>query len=362
MAVKRALLSSFGVRLPIIQAPMAGGCNTPELVAVCSNAGILGSLGVPYSEPDEIRATIAAIRKLTDRPFNVNIFAPGWDERLNADPEQVLSFLKPLYQEVGATPPRIPARAMPRFEEQAEVLIQEKLPIVSFTMGLFPDEIMQRLKANGTFILGTATTVGEALALARSGVDAIVAQGSEAGGHRGTFSSKHPEAPIGTMALVPQIVDAVSLPVIASGGIMDGRGIVAGLALGASAVQMGTAFLVCKESGVPDSYKQAMLSATEEDTVVSNTFSGRNARLIENRYIREMHNGSVKPLPFPWQNAVTAPMRKAASVANNPDLMAVYAGQGLRLLRPMPAAELIRALEREMESCLRNLPAEAVAS
>lgn len=348
-------LSRFGATLPIVQAPMAGGSNTPELVAACCNAGALGSLGVPYTEPDQIAKTIAAIRKLTNRPFNVNIFAPGWKEQLDVDPEKMLEFLRPLYSEAGAPEPKLPAKAMPRFEEQAELLILEKLPIVSFTMGLFPETVMQALKANGTFVIGTATTVDEALALEASGVDAIVAQGAEAGGHRGAFLSAHPESPIGTMALVPQIVDAVRVPVIASGGIMDGRGIVAALALGASAVQMGTAFLICRESGVSDAYKQAMLNAKEDQTLVTNSFSGRYARLIENGYVREMRRANMQPLPFPWQNALTGPMRKAAETKNNADLMAIYAGQGLRMLRPVTAAELIANLGHEMEQCVTSL-------
>jgi len=350
-----AFLSRLGIRLPIIQAPMAGGSNTPEQIAACCNAGILGSLGAPYIEPDEIGKTLAAIRKLTDRPFNVNLFAPGWDTELKVQPEPMLDFLQPLYAELGSAVPKVPSRAMPVFEDQAELLIREKLPIVSVTMGLFPETVMQRLKANGTFIIGTATTVEEALALERSGVDAIVAQGAEAGGHRGAFATKNPGSPVGTMALAPQIVDAVRLPVIASGGIMDGRGIVAALALGASAVQMGTAFLICKESGVPESYKQAMLNAREDETVVTNTFSGRYARAIENRYTREMLRQNLQPLPFPWQNAMTGPMRKVAGAKNLPDLMAVYTGQGLRMLRPIPAAELVSALEREMRACLTDL-------
>jgi nitronate monooxygenase len=348
-------LSRFGIHLPIIQAPMAGGSNTPELVAACCSAGILGSVGVPYTEPDDIERTLNAIRKLTDRPFNVNVFAPGWDTELKVDPQPALEFLRPLYEQLGTHCPEIPKRAMPVFEEQAELLIRERLPIVSFTMGLFPEPIMQRLKAIGTFIIGTATTVNEAVALEQSGVDAIVAQGAEAGGHRGAFASAHPEASVGTMALVPQIVDAVKVPVIASGGIMDGRGIIAALALGASAVQMGTAFLISAESGVSDSYKEAMLRANEDDTVVTNTFSGRYARLLENRYIREMRGTNTQPLPFPWQNAMTVPMRKAASSQKNHDLMAIYTGQGLRMLRPIPAAELVKALEGEMEACITNL-------
>jgi nitronate monooxygenase len=355
MLFSNSLLSRLNIRLPIIQAPMAGGSNTSELVAACSNAGVLGSLGVPYTQPQEIETTIAAIRRLTDRPFNVNLFAPGWSETLNDNANPMLKFLKPLYAEAGAGSPTMPTRAMPVFEEQAEVLIRQKLPVVSITMGLFPEPIMQRLKGNGTFIIATATTVKEALALEAAGVDAIVAQGAEAGGHRGAFATEHPGSPIGTMALVPQIVDAVRVPIIASGGIMDGRGIVAGLALGANAVQMGTAFLICHESGVSNSYKQAMLNATEDDTVVTNAFSGRYARLLENRYIRQMRESNLEPLPFPWQNAITGPMRKAAAAKNNPDLMAIYTGQGLRMLRPMPAAELVGALEREMKDCMEKL-------
>lgn len=334
---------------------MAGGANTPDLVAACCNAGILGSLAAPYSEPEEIERTIAAIRKLTDRPFNVNIFGPERSTSLDVDPQPMLEWLAPLYAEVDAGKPKLPHKGMPNFEDQAELLVRERLPIVSVTMGLFPQKLMHRLKANGTFVIGTATTVDEALALERSGVDAIVAQGAEAGGHRGSFAAAHPEAPIGTMALVPQVVDAVNVPVMASGGIMDGRGIVAALALGASAAQMGTAFLICSESGVSAAHKQAMLNAGEDGTVVTNTFSGRYARLLENRYVQGIGDSKVAPLPFPWQNALTGPMRKAADAKNIPDLMAVYAGQGLRMLRPIPASQLIAALEVEMDDCLKRL-------
>jgi nitronate monooxygenase len=348
-------LSRFGIRLPIIQAPMGGGSSTPELVAAVCNAGALGSFAAAYIEPGQIETAIDSIRNRTSAPFAVNLFAPSTPGDASAHADSVLSFLVRFHQELGLAPPSLPSQAEQPFSDQAEVLLHQRVPIVSFTLGMFPPELVQRFKANGSFVIGTATTVKEALLLEESGVDALVAQGSEAGGHRGTFANTVSEGLVGTMALVPQMVDAVRIPVIASGGIMDGRGIVAALALGAGAVQMGTAFLTCAESGVAEVYKAALMAASEEQTVVTRAFSGRWARAVRNRFIDESERAGIEPIPFPWQNALTAGLRRAAAAQNRADLLSLYAGQGLRMLRRIPVAELIANLESEMAECIAQL-------
>jgi nitronate monooxygenase len=209
---------------------------------------------------------------------------------------------------------------------------------------------VEAVKNRGICLIGTATTVAEAVGLRRSGVDAVVAQGSEAGGHRGSYTASFEAGMIGTMALVPQMADAVDVPVIASGGIMDGRGIAAALALGAAAVQLGTAFLTCPEAGTPAPYRRALLDSAEDSTRITPAFSGRPARGIDNRFLREMADAEI--LPFPWQNALTRPLRTRAAELGRADLLSLWAGQGLRLVRELPAAELVRALVAETEAAL----------
>lgn len=239
----------FQMSIPVVLAPMGGGPSTPELCAAVSNAGGLGSLAAAYSSPERITTDIARVRELTSQPFAVNLFSPAAQEALHGDVQAVSKFLAPYHERLGLSPPQLPKNAAEDFKKQIDAICEAKPTVVSFTFGLLPDSVMQQLKAQLTFIVGTATTVDEARQLESSGVDAIVVQGSEAGAHRGTFAVPAEEGLIGTVALVPQVVDAVRVPVIASGGIMDGRGIVAALALGASAVQMGTAFLAAKKPG-----------------------------------------------------------------------------------------------------------------
>ena len=235
------------------------------------------------------------------------------------------------------------------------MLIETRVPIVSFTFGLLPERAMASLKQQGTYLIGTATTVAEALAVEAAGIDAVVAQGSEAGGHRGTFPTTAPVGLIGTMALVPQIASAVRIPVIAAGGIMDGRGIVAARALGAAAAQIGTAFLTCDESGVPPSVKEALLRANENDTVVTDGVTGRHGRLVRNRLSEAFEAAGVPPLGFSWQSALLGGIRRAAAEQGRADLLPLFAGQGLRLLRTGSAAALVRDLVREAEETLAAL-------
>jgi len=226
---------------------------------------------------------------------------------------------------------------------------------ISFTFGIPPADALALIKSRDVLLVGTATTVAEALALRDAGFDAIVAQGSEAGGHRGTFIGAFDDAMIGTMALVPQIVDAARLPVIASGGIMDGRGIAAALALGAGAVQMGTAFLTCDEAGIVEEYKTLIQHTAEDGTRITRVFSGRPARGIVNRFMREMTDAAALTPPFPIQNALTRPLRSAAAKDGRTEFLSLWCGQAPRLARRQPAAALIARLSRETAAAIAQL-------
>lgn len=345
----------FNLTVPVVLAPMAGGPSTPELAAAVSNNGGLGSLAAAYSNPERIRQDIARVRELASRPFAVNLFSPQAQESLQGDVAAVGQFLAGYHQQLGLDPPQLSQSASEDFEQQLEVVLQEKVPIVSFTFGLLPQGDVQRLKAQSTYLIGTATTVDEAKQLAAAGVDAVVAQGSEAGAHRGTFAVPAESALIGTVALVPQIVNAVAVPVIASGGIMDGRGIVAALALGASAVQMGTAFLACPEAGTSRPYREALLHAREDQTTLTRAFSGRMARGLLNEFIACWNDAQLAHLPYPWQNAFTQPMRRAAAAAGRAGLLSLWAGQGVPMVRELPAGELMLRLKQEIAQALADV-------
>lgn len=340
--------------IPVVLAPMGGGPSTPELCAAVSNAGGLGSLAAAYSGPEKITLDIAKVRELTSRPFAVNLFSPAAQQSLSGNIQAVSKFLAPYHEQLGLSPPQAPKSAAEDFGRQIDAICEAKPPVVSFTFGLLPERVMQRLKTQSTFMIGTATTVDEARQLEASGVDAIVAQGSEAGAHRGTFAVPAEEALIGTVALVPQVVDATHIPVIASGGIMDGRGIVAAIALGASAVQMGTAFLAAKEAGTSPAYREALLRAHEDQTTVTRAFSGRMARGIRNEFIEKWNAAGLTHLSYPWQNAMTQPMRRAAASAKQAGLLSLWAGQGVGLIREGTAAELISCWRGEMEEARQN--------
>ncbi|UPK41571.1 NAD(P)H-dependent flavin oxidoreductase [Paenibacillus pabuli] len=334
------LCQIFNIRYPIVLSGMAGIPNMAPLVAAVSNAGGLGTLGAAYMTPQELRDAIHEIKKRTNAAFAVNIFAHvGPDHYTNFD--AVNEELNPIRENLGVkkrTQDEI--RTSNHFEEQLGILLEEKVPIISTTFGLLSEHHMQKVKSLGIKIMSKVTTVEEAVQAEKRGCDVIVAQGSEAGGHRGTFdvSSRPSGANIGTMALVPQVVDHVHIPVIAAGGIMDGRGLVASLALGAQGVQMGTRFLTSAESGAHEVYKRALLDSTEESTVITNAFSGRPARGIKNDFIQHWEASLTKPLTFPTQNTLTREIRNASAKQNNPEYMALWAGQGTRMLTDNHAA------------------------
>jgi nitronate monooxygenase len=262
---------------------------------------------------------------------------------------------------LGLAPPEAPPPPADPVPAQMEAVLAARVPVFSFTFGIPAPDILARFKRDGTYLMGTATTVEEARRLASAGVDAIVAQGSEAGAHRGTFAAPFEHAMVGLMALVPAIVDAVpDVPIIASGGIMDGRGIVAALALGAVAVSMGTAFLVADEAGIPEAYKARVIGAPEDATRITRAFSGRPARGIVNAFTDDAERlGDDAIPPFPVQNALTRPMRNAAAKAGDTERLSLWAGQGVRLARRMKAAALVERLVEEIEETRRAGAARA---
>jgi nitronate monooxygenase len=345
----------YGLTVPVVLAPMGGGPSTPELVAAVSNAGGLGSLAAAYSNGERIEQDIASVRNLTTRPFAVNLFSPQAQLPLNDGVKAVSDFLRPYHERLGLKAPELPQKPIEDFNEQLEAVAKAAPAIVSFTFGLLPAKASERLKSQGMYLMGTATTVDEARQLEKAGVDAVIAQGSEAGAHRGTFAVPAEEALIGTVALVPQVVDAVQVPVIASGGIMDGRGLVAALALGASAVQMGTAFLACKEAGTSAAYREALLRGRENSTTLTRAFSGRMARGLSNEFIEKWNASGMEHLPYPWQNAFTQPMRRAATAAKQAGLLSLWAGQGLGMLRETTASQLMAKLQEETKQAWLKL-------
>ena len=349
MPLATALTDRLGLTYPIVQAPLAGGGDTPALVAAVSDAGGLGFIGAAYLTPAQLAESARDVRARTRRRFGVSLFAPQAPSP-PADPSAALARIAPYYAELGLERPEPPAPAPDTFDAQLAAALESGAGVFSFTFGVLPPSALAAIKARGMLVMGTATTVAEAIALERAGVDAIVTQGSEAGGHRGTFLGDFEAGMVGTMAHVPQVVDAVRVPVVASGGIMDGRGLAAALVLGASGAQMGTAFLTCEEAGVPPAYKDAILAAREDGTRTTRAFSGRPARGIVNRFMREMPDADV--LPFPLQNTLTRPLRAAAAKANRAEFLSLWAGQGLRMARRLKAAELVARLGVEAEAAL----------
>lgn len=351
----RRILNLLNIQHPIIQAPMAGA-SSPELVAAVCNAGGLGSFGAAGTSTDRLRATVRTIRKRTNRTFNINLFAAhteNFDLNARLGP-QLKERLERYHSEMGLGVVPIPEPMFGPADTQLEILIEEGVPIISFHFGIDADTI-DRVHKSGAKVLCSATTVAEAESLEAAGVDAIIAQGAEAGGHRGTFTIDYRKALIGTVALVPQVVDRVSVPVIAAGGIMDARGLVACLALGASAVQLGTAFLGCAETPIGKTWRESLKSANAESTIVTEVISGKPARGICNRYIEEVEALDEPLLPYPVQYSVSRELRKVAAERENSSFLSMWAGQGVGLFREQPAADLVNRLVTESRKLIEHL-------
>ncbi len=353
------LSEKIGLAAPIIQAPMAGGPSSPELVTACSAAGALGSFGFAYTQPAEMLKQAASVRAKTNRPFGINLF--GWPLPSDiADKEQrePLAAVAAYYAELGLPAPE-PVRAPygPDFEAQLAAIAEIRPRVFTIHLNDLPADRVAALKARGILVGASATCIAEAEKLESLGFDFVIAQGGEAGGHRGTYARDPYEALTGTLALTRAIVRAVHIPVVAAGGIMDGAGIAAVLALGAQAAQLGTAFISCPESGAPQPHKDALLAAREDITSITEKFSGKPARGISNRFMREMNTSRAAQLAFPAQNSVTGKLRAAAAKAGKPEFLAMWAGQGLAMSRALPAAELVARLEAETLEAVRRTAA-----
>lgn len=342
------LLRKLRIEHPIIQAPMAGGPSTPQLAAAVSDAGGLGSLGCAYLTPEGIANEYEKTRKRTARTLAINLFAGGYHTEVDRDSQPILDLLAPIHAELGLPAPAVPEVPPDPLPAQIETILRLRPEVFSFTFGIPPAEMLRELRAAGIVIIGTATTLAEAQMLDDAGVDAIAAQGAEAGAHRGTFAGSIAASLVPMLDLVRQIASATKTPVIASGGIMNGGDIARALDAGGQAVQLGTAFLTCPEAGTSAAYRQALQRATGDETVITRAFSGRAARGIRNTFIELVGEREERILPFPIQNSLTRSMRTAASKAMRPEYLSLWAGTGVARLRAMPAGELVRTLVQEL--------------
>ncbi|WP_445505067.1 NAD(P)H-dependent flavin oxidoreductase [Microvirga sp. G4-2] len=351
----RRILDLLGNEIPIIQAPMAGA-NLSDMVIAVSEAGGLGSLPCALLSHDKAREELSRIRRKTSKPINVNFFchqAPDFDAEREAAWKQRL---RNYYLELGLDPemPTPPSTRAP-FDEAFLSLVEEFTPeVVSFHFGLPQQGLLKRVKDTGAKVLSSATTVDEARWLEGEGCDAIIAQGFEAGGHRGIFLTEDLSTQVGTMALVPQVADAVKIPVIAAGGIADARGIVAAFALGASAVQMGTAYLFTPEATISSVHRQALKGNDVEKTALTNVFTGRPARGIVNRIMREVGPLSAAAPQFPLAGGALAPLRQKSEPLGLGDFMPLWSGQSARLCCELPAGELTKRLAQEALAILSS--------
>ena len=354
----RRILDLFHVELPIIQAPIAGPA-TPELVIAVIEAGGLGSLPTATLSVEQTRQSLERIRQATPGPLNVNFFCHTPPE---ADPAQQVAWrarLAAYYVELGLDPqPAVPVGSRSPFNDDYCALVEEFRPeVVSFHFGLPEPALLARVKAAGAKVIASATTVAEARWLEERGCDAIIAMGLEAGGHRGNFLSDDMATQVGTFALVPQVCDAVSVPVIAAGGIADARGIVAAMALGAAAVQIGTAYLFSPECRVPAPHLAALKASDDDSTALTNIFTGRPARGIMNRVMREVGPIAAEAPAFPLAGGALAPLRAASEPQGSGDFMSLWSGQAARLAPRLPAGELTRRLADEALARLAALGA-----
>ncbi|WGY66935.1 nitronate monooxygenase [Burkholderia cepacia] len=354
----RTLLRTLGIRAPIVQAPMAG-VSTPALAAAVSNAGGLGSLGVGATNADGARKMIRDTRALTDRPFNINVFCHSPAHADAAVERAWLDWLAPVFREYGATPPASLSEIYTSFiadDAMQAMLIEEKPAVVSFHFGLPDAEVIAVLKRAGVTLFAAATNLDEARQIAAAGIDAIVAQGIEAGGHRGLFDSTAHDDRLGTFALTRLIVRECPLPVIAAGGIMDGEGIAAALALGAQAAQLGTAFVACPETSIDDGYRRAILGDAARRTTFTSAISGRIARGIANRLTALGDTPDAPATPtYPIAYDAGKALHAAAKAKGEFGYGAQWAGQAAPLARALPAAELFATLERETRAAIERL-------
>ena len=359
-----SLVSRLGIRYPIVQGPF-GGFSSSRLVAAVSNAGGLGSYGALGLTPAQITSTIAEIRTVTASPFAVNLWVspedPGAREVDLQAFDAALAPLRPFYAELGITPPTFPPTPWVTFEEQIPALLDARPPVFSFIFGIPPAEIFKACRDRGIATMGTATTVDEAMAIEAAGADVVVASGFEAGGHRASFLRSAEASLMGTFALIPQVADTVRVPVVAAGGIADGRGIAAALTLGADGVQIGTAFLACDESDAAPGHKDALLHSHATPTILTRGYTGRLARGLTNRLGETLDPlaRAGQYLPYPLQGVLIRELRAEAVKQGRLDLMPLWAGQSAPLVTHRRAAELFEDLVQETEHVLSERRGES---
>jgi nitronate monooxygenase len=348
---RNRLTEKLGIDYPIIQGPL-GGLSSQRLTAAVSNFGGLGSFGALSLSPEEIRNLISQIRSLTSKPFAVNLWVSMEDDGARTSDEAAFNrSLAPLasyFEELQAPRPKYKPNSPIRFEDQARILLDEKVPVFSFIFGIPPKDVLDECRAKGIATIGTATTPDEAGALQEAGVDAIVASGFEAGGHRGSFLRAAEDSVTGTFSLMPRIVDVVDVPVIAAGGIADARGVIAAFALGAEAVQMGTAFLTCEESGASRIHRETLMQRKAEYTGLTKAFTGRLARGIQNRLMSELKQERAEILPYPLQRMLVRNLSIAAEAADRADLMPLWAGQSASLSTCTEVSVFLNSLVEEV--------------
>src|SRR6195256_481979 len=345
------LTTKLGIDYPIIQGPL-GGLSSQRLTAAVSNFGGLGSFGAHGLTPEAIKDVIAQIRSLTSKLFAMNLWVSMEDEGARTSDENAFNrSLAPLAVHIaalGAPRPKYEPYPWIRFEDQARVLLDEKVPVFSFIYGIPPQEILEECRAKHIVTIGTATTPEEGAALQDAGVDAIVASGLEAGGHRGSFLRSAEDSLTGTFSLVPQIADMINVPVIAAGGIADARGVIAALALGAEAVQMGTVFLACEESGASLPHRQALRGKKAGHTALTKGFTGRLARGIHNRLVEQLNREGTPILPYPLQRSLVRNLAIPAEAAGRSDLLPLWAGQSANLSTCTDVSGFLSSLVEEV--------------
>ena len=342
---ENTLTKKLGIKFPLILAPMAGGPSSVDLVATASNSGALGSIGGAYLNPSALESFILAVQKKTQNNFSVNLFIPSKPVNITADRiHRAINGTEQVRAELSLPPPKISAPYEENFDKQFEIIIKYKPKVFSFVFGTLDELYTKELKKLGIFIVGTATTPAEALELAESGVDAIVAQGVDSGGHRGIFDDSAEDPNIKTVALIKAIQQKTKIPLIGAAGIMNSDDIKRTLQAGAEAVQMGTAFLATKEAGTSVPYRRKLLEAPTRTTRLTRAFSGRLARGIVNRFMEEMDSQSQVILPFPIQNSFTRDIRTASTNKDLSDFLSLWAGTGQGELWTGSARDLIHNL------------------
>ena len=345
------------IRIPIVLGPFGGRLSSVELTSIVSNAGGLGSYGCQPFTASEIIDIAKNLREKTKKPFNLNLWVKDEDDNIkdfNKESfEKVLNLLLPYFKEIGAELPTFPLPDSPRFENQIEAIFESKPKVFSCVYGIPSDDIMDKCRSLGIKTVGTATTLDEAIAIENAGFDAVVATGFDAGGHRVSFLDKAEDSLVGVFSLIPQVADHVKIPVIAAGGIVDSRGIKAAFALGANAVQMGTAFLATDESGTSKIHKEKLFSNEARYTTLTKVFTGRLSRGLKNRLTEELKDFQNEMAPYPLQGKIVGKLGAyPANTESNPELKSFWAGQAAPLVKYHKAMELIDCIIKEMDEAI----------